>query len=197
MHPEPARDDNSFFITLPEGWSLVDFRRLLDETLIDLVKSALGDALTPADATRLHDWFSALRQEFDTESMGIMALRIGGEGDVLEVLTVACPTLTQGTGADEHEAQTQPTESRAEITQLSNGAQAMIHHSDVKDDIDHQGWTSVKLVMPIPQTQMPVILTLASTDSQAVDALTTEASILAGSISTSTAKPPVADITLS
>jgi hypothetical protein len=197
----PSTDETAFYITLPEGWSVVDFRSLLDGFILDTVKLALGDTLTTVDARRMELALSSLREELDAENMILMALRSRGESGALHVLTVACPSpefARETQSSKDPESQSKSSESPGEVIELSSGSDAMIHRAATNETPDRVArWASVQLVMRIPEAETAVILTLLSSDDRDLDALTTEASALAQSISTSTVERTVTEIALS
>lgn len=197
MSIAPLTDQTDFYITLPEGWSVVDFRSLLDGFIPDAVKVALGETLTTVDVRRMESTLSSLRKELDAENMILMALRSPGESGALHVLTVACPSQEFGREMQSNEGQSKGSEPPGEVIELPSGSNAMVHRSTTNETrVQGAQWANVQLVMRIPETERAVIVTLLSSDDRDLDALITEAAALAQSISRSTAAEEVTKIVL-
>jgi hypothetical protein len=201
MSTMPTPNSNAFCLTMPEGWSVVDIGRLLDGSLLNAVKASLGDAVTPADLVGVERRLSALRRQVDAENLMLLALRAQAEGEVLQVLTVACPSpdfACETQGLNRQNSQPCGAAGPAQVIQLSSGAEAMVYGDapHVTDDRETQ-WAKIQLVTRIPETEMTVILTALSSDYRGLGALIEEVTALVQSISRNTTAKEVTEIAFS
>lgn len=115
-----APSEDGVFITMPEGWCIVDIERLLDAELPRLISAALSDDPDAPDTVALSEEFRALRERVANERMLLIAVRRRTRRPGHDVVTFAVLSASAAQSSDTPSSLDTRTAGQSEVVALSD-----------------------------------------------------------------------------